>query len=428
VPAQGGTPVAASELDASRQEDSHNWPWFLPDGKHYIFFVHSHSTERTGIALGSLDSQQHRFLFRNDSNAVYASGYLVYVSGGYLLAQKLDVDRLEPAGEAVRIAEQVSAVLHNYHGTFAVSQTGTLLYFRGATEGSQLILRDRSGKTLGVLGPAARYICPRVSPDGRQVAVGIEDDAGKSDIWLLSFERGTRTRLTFDPGSTEVSIWTPDGTKIYYASTRAGQTHIYAKLANGAGTEEAILSTPGATLYPTDISSDGRYLAYQHNEGTKRAIWILPLFGDRKPFPLVQNDFLSVVPKFSPDGKFVAYLGNETGNYEVYITPFPGGGAKWQVSEHGGNVPAWRGDGKELYYQSGNDLVAVSVREVGSGVELGNPQRLFGISPVSGPNGPYDLLARDGSKFLINTSPEVSTTAPPVLITNWPEELKGSRQ
>ncbi|MGD1101875.1 MAG: protein kinase, partial [Terriglobia bacterium] len=373
VQAQGGTPVEASELDASKQEDSHRWPWFLPDGRHYIFFVHSSTSDHTGIALGSLDSKQHRFLFPNDSNAVYASGYLVYVSGGYLLAQKFDEGRLEPVGEAVRIAEHVSASLRNFHGTFAVSQTGTLLYFRDAGGGSQLTLRDRSGKPLGVAAPPAHYVWPRVSPDGKQLAVGIEDAAGKADIWLLNFERGTRTRLTFDPGSAEYPVWAPDGTKIYYASTRAGLSHIYAKLANGAGTEETILNTSGLGEIPIDISSDGRYLAYMRTEGTRRGIWILPLFGDRKPFPLVQNDFPSVVPKFSPDGKFVAYMGTETGTYEVYITPFPGGGAKWQVSEHGGSVPLWRGDGKELYYQSGNDLVAVEVREAGSGVELGNP-------------------------------------------------------
>jgi Tol biopolymer transport system component len=428
VQAQGGTPVAASELDASQQEDFHRWPWFLPDGRHYIFFVHSQSTDHTGIALGSLDNKQHRFLFRNDSNAVYASGYLVFVSGGYLLAQKFEADRLELVGEAVRIAENVTASLRNYHGTFAASQTGTLLYFRGAGNGSQLVLRNRRGKPLGVSGPPARYVWPRVSPDGRQVAVGIEDDTGKADIWLLSFERGTRTRLTFDPGSVENPVWSPDGTKIYYASTRSGLSHIYAKLANGAGTEEMILNTSGSTEYPMDISPDGLYLAYDRTEGMRRGIWILPLFGDRKPFPLVQTDFPAVAPKFSPDGKFVAYLGIETGNWEVYITPFPGGGAKWQVSEHGGNVPVWRGDGKELYYQSGNDLVAVEVRESGAGVELGNPQRLFGVSTVSGPNGPYELVARDGSKFLINAVPELSTPDPPVLITNWPEELKGSRQ
>ena len=428
VQAQGGTPVAASELDSSQQEEVHRWPWFLPDGRHYIFFVHSKAPDHTGIALGSLDSKQHRFLFHNDSNAVYASGYLVFVSGGSLLAQKFDLGRLESVGEAVRIAEQVSVTLHSYHGTFAVSQTGTLLYFRNAGGGSQLVLRDRSGKPLGVAGPPNRYIWPCVSPDAKQLAVGIEDTAGKADIWLLNFERGTRTRLTFDPGSAEYPAWTPDGTKIYYASQRSGQAHIYAKLANGAGAEETILNTSGLAEIPMDISSDGRYLAYQRTEGARRGIWILPLSGDRKPFPLVQNDFVSVVPKFSPDGKFVAYLGTETGNYEVYITPFPGGGAKWQVSEHGGNVPVWRGDGKELYYQSGNDLVAVEVREAGAGVELGNPKRLFGISPVSGPDGPYELLARDGSKFLINSSPELSTPEPPVLIINWPEELRSGRQ
>jgi hypothetical protein len=156
VQAQGGTPGAASELDASQQEDSHRWPWFLPDGRHYIFFVHSQAPDHTGMALGSLDSKQHRFLFRNDSHAVYASGYLVFVRGGYLLAQKFDVGPLEPVGEAVRIAEQVSASLRNFHGTFAVSQTGTLLYFRDAGGGAQLTLVDRSGKPLGVAGPPAR--------------------------------------------------------------------------------------------------------------------------------------------------------------------------------------------------------------------------------------------------------------------------------
>ena len=258
--------------------------------------------------------------------------------------------------------------------------------------------------------------------------MGIEDATGKSDIWLLNFERGTRTRLTFDPGSVHTPVWSPDGTKIYYASLRSGQRHVYAKLANGAGREETILNTFGLTETPIDISPDGRYLAYQRLEKVRINIWILPLFGDRKPFPLVQSDFDAVVPKFSPDGKFVAYLGTETGSYEVYITPFPGGGAKWQVSESGGIVPVWCGDGKELYYQSGNDLVAVEVREAGAGVELGNPKRLFGLTPVSGPNGPYELLARDGSKFLTNASPELSTPDPPVLITNWPQELKSGRQ
>ncbi len=429
VPAEGGTPVAASELDASRQEDSHLWPWFLPDGRHFIFFVHSKTSDHSGIALGSLESRQHRFLFPNYSNAVYASGYLVFVRGGYLMAQKFDSGRGELAGEAAPIAEQAAAFLKHNHGTFAVSQNGTLLYFRGAGVGSQLRLVDRSGHQLSVVGPPARYIWPRVSPDGKQVAVGIEDATSKSDIWLLNLERGTRTRLTFDSGSASTPTWAPDGTKIYYASTRAGETHIYARLANGAGAEETILNTPGTIEYPIDVSSDGRYLAYMRTQGPHHDIWVLPLFGDRKPFPLVQNNFIPVVPAFSPDGKFVAYMGNETGNYQIYITPFPRDGAKWQVSTGGGGLPAWRGDGKELYYYAGSDLMAVEVREAGGAVELGNPKRLFSMTmtTVTGPNGPYALAAPDGSKFLINGSPELSTAEPPVLITNWPEELKSGR-
>ncbi len=426
VPAAGGTPVAASELDVSRQEDNHLWPWFLPDGRHFIFYTHSKTADRSGIALGSLDSRQHRFLFPNDSNAVYASGYLVFVRDGYLMAQKFDTGRGELAGEAAPIAEQASEFLKYFHGAFAVSQTGTVLYFRWAGGGSQLRLVDRSGKTLGMAGPPARYIWPRVSPDGKQVAVGIEDASSKADIWLLNFERGTRTRLTFDPGgAASLPTWAPDGKKVYYASTRAGKTHIYTRLADGAGTEETILNTPGTSEYPMDISPDGRYLAYDRYEGQHSSnIWVLPLVGNPKPFPLVQNDFGAVAPVFSPNGKFVAYMGYETGSYQIYITPFPGGGAKWQVSAAGGAIPAWSGDGKELYYLTGGDLMAVEVREAGGAVELGNPQRLFSVSTVTGPDGPYALAARDGSKFLINGSPELSAAEPPVLIANWTEELK----
>ncbi len=426
VPAGGGTPVAASALDASRQEEGHSWPWFLPDGKHFIFYVHSRTPDQSGIALGSLDSKQHRFLFPNDSNAVYASGYLVFVRSGYLMAQKFDPGRGELAGEAAPIAGEASAFLKYNHGTFAVSQTGTVLYFRGAGGGSQLRLVDRSGKTLGMVGPPARYIWPRVSPDGKQVAVGIEDASSKADIWLLNLERGTRTRLTFDPGGAASGpTWAPDGKKVYYASTRAGEAHIYARLADGAGTEETILNTPRTSEYPIDISADGRYLAYDRYEGQHNsAIWVLPLINNRKPFPLVQNDFGAVAPAFSPDSKFVAYMGYETGSYQIYITPFPGGGAKWQVSTTGGEIPAWSGDGKELYYHTGSDLMAVEVREAGGAVELGNPRVLFSVSTVTGPDGPYVLAARDGSKFLINGSPELSTAEPPVLITNWPELLR----
>jgi eukaryotic-like serine/threonine-protein kinase len=216
------------------------------------------------------------------------------------------------------------------------------------------------------------------------------------------------------------------GKKIYFSSNRKVQNHIYAKTADGSGGEETVLESGVVSEYPRSISPDERYLAYVRTEpGTKTGmdIWVLPLFGERKPFPIVATEFTDVNPAISPDGKWMAYSNDETGQMQVYRTPFPGGGSKWQVSTTGGSSPHWRGDGKELFFIS-DHMMAVDVTLGGGSPQLGTPKPLFQTTAaVSGLSGPFDVT-RDGKKFLVHSMSLQLNDTPLTLVTNWTAELK----
>jgi serine/threonine-protein kinase len=222
-------------------------------------------------------------------------------------------------------------------------------------------------------------------------------------------------------------MWTPDGGKIVYVSNRKGKNDLYMKSADGSGSEEPVLVNDSDKTFPS-ISHDGRYLAYQRRatgSATGDDIWVLPLVGDRKPFALVQSPFMDATPVVSPDGKWLAYSSDESHRREIYITPFPGGGAKWQVSTAGGLSPKWRADSKELYFLSYDaNMNAVDVSGSGGSVTLGTPQTLFS-NTLQGQNfGPYDVTA-DGEHFLLNGAGELyGANTPLTLLTNWAAVLK----
>jgi serine/threonine-protein kinase len=222
-------------------------------------------------------------------------------------------------------------------------------------------------------------------------------------------------------------MWTPDGGKIVYVSNRKGKNDLYMKSADGSGSEEPVLVDDSDKTFPS-ISHDGRYLAYQRRatgSATGDDIWVLPLVGDRKPFALVQSPFMDATPVVSPDGKWLAYSSDESHRREIYITPFPGGGAKWQVSTAGGLSPKWRADSKELYFLSYDaNMNAVDVSGSGGSVTLGTPQTLFS-NTLQGQNfGPYDVTA-DGEHFLLNGAGELDgANTPLTLLTNWAAGLK----
>src|SRR6202050_588713 len=302
VPAAGGTPEPVSKLDVAKGENSHRWPWFLPDGKHFIYWSRtSRPGESPVIYIGELGSLQARSLTKSDTMAQYASGHLLFLRGQTLMAQAFNPGRMELSGEPQPIAEHIAVNGSTIRAMFSASETGTLVYQSGqASTGWDLVWCGRDGKELETVAQASRYIGPSLSPDGTRLAVTIfVGNQGIADNWVLDLARATRTRLTFSSGVSSYAnvggaSWTPDSKTIFYTSVSQGVFHIYAKAADGSSAERLVLESADASAYPGSVSPDGRYLVYvsrlNQNESSAH-IWALPLAGNGKPFPLVQSAF-----------------------------------------------------------------------------------------------------------------------------------------
>ena len=422
VSANGGKSVPVTKLDVSRNETTHRWPFFLPDGRRFLFFSGSHSTgaesELDAIFVGSLDGEKPKLLLNARSNAAYAAGHLLFVRQKTLLAQRFDPKSLELTGESFPIVENVQDDPGFFSAVFSVSDQGTLAYqtASGSSGLSELTWVDRSGKKLDVLGDPADYFEPRISPDGRRVAIAIEDPG---DIWIYDLARRVRTRLTFSGSDDFAPTWSPDSTRVAFSSQRTGSGDIYAKTASGTGADE-LLSTSKIFKVPNSWSPDGRYIAYvafQGALGSKADLWLLSL-ADRKTSPILQSPFDELQGVFSPDGRWLAYASNESGRFEIYVQPFPGPGGKWQISTAGGTQPRWARGGRELFFIApGGRIMSVEIR-TSTIVEAGTPQVLFSASLKNAPGPPYDVSS-DGQRFLVNV-PIGEESAPPItLVQNW---------
>jgi Tol biopolymer transport system component len=430
VSANGGTAVVVTEFDKDHTESSHRWPQFLPDGKHYLFFLRSWDKERTGIYAGSLDSKERRFVLHTGYRAVYVPpGYLLYLQDQTLIAQPFDAQKVELRGEPIPLADRPAVVGPNSSAMFSASETGILLYYPNVAGvfGWNLVWHDRTGKALETIGQDF-FSQPTISPDATKVAVATYDLMWWTpDVWILDLVRGTKTRFTFGPGIGASPVWQPDGQAIIYGSGQKGKPHIYRKALNGK-TADVLLETDGLFEIPRSICHDGRYLAYLRREGSVSArgeIWILPLFGDRKPFPLVQSQFDITDPAFSPDCKWVAYTSSDPGQTEVYVTSFPDGARKYQVSTGGGQIPRWRADGKELFFLApqNSNLVAVNVERNGQELRLGTPHPLFKAFGIGYRFNFYDV-SPDGQRFLISGYTQSLSNVPLTLVSKWSSELR----
>ena len=431
VSANGGKPEPASKIDVARNQNSHRWPHFLPDNRHFIFWArNSLGGGEQALLVGSLDSPETKLILTGVTTASYASGYLLFMRDQILMAQAFDPGRLELSGEATPIAERLAVNGASGVPEFSASDTGTLLYQTGEATGAwDLLWYGRDGKPAGTVAQQERYYYPDLSRDNDRLAVSLFNGAlGTADVWVLDLKRGTKTRLTFGPGTQLSAVWSPDGKSVYYSSNAKGGNQVYSKAADGSGAEQAALQEPEASEIPHSFTSDGRYLLFTRrllNDPQGNVdIWALPLFGDRKPFAVVQTAFSDLVPAASPAGKWMAYQNNESGRSEIYLTQFPGGGARWQVSTSGGADARWRGDGKELYFLDPSDSVmAVDVDSSGGTPRLGVPHALFQAMGVQRQVGTY-VVTSDGKKFLINSGSVKQGTEPLTLVTNWTAELK----
>jgi serine/threonine protein kinase/Tol biopolymer transport system component len=403
---------------------SHRFPQFLPGGRQFLFFS-TGGGETQGIYMGSLNSPEIKRLTSADTAGAYAPpGWLLYLRQDTLVARRFDIARGELTGDPITIANPVASSSNNY-GAFSVSSAG-LLSYRAGGSGSQRQLTwfDRSGKAVGMVGPPDDSIQDlRLSRDGRRVAVD-RDVANNTDVSIIDGPR--MPRFTFDPAIDFSPVWSPDGSRIVFASNRKGHFDLFLKPSNGESAEELLLES-AENKNPNDWSSDGRFILYlSTNPQTAYDLWVLPLSGDRKPFAFLKTKADERGGHFSPDGRWVSYQSNESGRFEIYVRPFPGPGGQWQISTAGGVGPRWRSDGKELYFVAPDgSVMAASIATEGETLQSGPPQKLFQPRILkAGTTGrvQYDV-ASDG-RFLIDVPVEQSATTPITLLMNWKPPTK----
>jgi serine/threonine protein kinase/Tol biopolymer transport system component len=437
VSAQGGAAEPATVLDRTKHT-TQRWPWFLPDGKHFIFLATSHTggdPKQNGIYFGSVDSTETHLVLATDSAAQYASGYLLYRANTALVAQPFDPKNGTLSGSAILVVNNLRDDVGVWRNIFAVSQNGLMIYQRGSTDSakSHLVVFDRAGKTIADYDPqeptatnlrallGVRDV--RLSPDNKRVAF-----ASGAGIWTLDLERKTKTRITFDEQVIQEPAWSPDGKELIFTAlvtTGGGNVEIRSKAADGSGSEKTLVAEQN-NYHSPGWSPDGKYLTYLWGEGERVvSLWIRPVSGDTKPVaavqpPSAQSNLISY--RISPDSHWVAYASDESGQQDIYITTFPQGKGKWRVSTNSGAFPAWSENGRELFFKDLTDNIFVcTVTPKGSEIEVGTPQRLFhAASPGIGLS--FDVSS-NGKRLLVNHSEEEGQV-PLQLVTNWPTELK----
>jgi Tol biopolymer transport system component len=407
------------------------FPTLIPGGRwvmYNISNVASAVAAPNSVRLVSVDGAIERTLFTADSSAVYADpGYVLYLRGSTLMARPLDPRSAQLRGEAEPVVDGVLPGIAA-QGTFSASANGVLVYRSGTLYMGQLIWLDRAGKPLGSIGGLASYTNPALSPDGRRLAVGIQQptEAGR-DIWVFDLDSGTPSKLTFDPEDELNPVWSPDGSRIAFSSNRKGARNLYVKSSSGVGDADLLLES-GLNKSIEDWSRDGRTLLYnQQVPGSSNDIWMFS-FDTRQPQPFVQTPFTEDHAKFSPDGKWVAYRSLESGRAEVYVQPFTGQSArgKWVLSSGGGQEPQWRADGKELFYATLENparIMAVDIVEKDGAIVHGTPHVLFETRLTSGGRNRW-VVTPDGKRFLAIVPPEEKAATTFNVIVNWPSLLR----
>lgn len=430
VPAEGGTPMAATQVKPASEPGqviSNRWPQFLPDGKHFLYMSAPNGacTELSELHFASLDGKQDISVMKTCSSAAFANGYLVYWRDGNLVAQPIDAHTGVLSGVPSAIVEHVSFDPLFSIVEFSVSTEGKLVYMTGdATLDRQLQWYDRNGRLLGTLGENDHYKGVAISPDGSRVAADTIS-VKESKIRIVD-ARGTRTLMTLNNSFGASPTWSHDGREIYFISNPNGPQDIFVRAADGSGEPREVVKFEKNVLGAlfVAVSPDGKSLAYAAIVDQPRGadIYTVAVSGERKPQPFLNTFANETAPAFSPDGRWLAYESTGSGRNEVYITPFPGGGAQYQVSTSGGERPLWRRDGKEIYYREGLRVMAVEVKAKADSLELSKPTALFELA-AGNLNGRYYDVAPDG-RFLANTSPLTAKAQSFSLVVNWPARLK----
>jgi eukaryotic-like serine/threonine-protein kinase len=415
VPAAGGPVVLTTQFDAARGEDAHYYPQFLPDGRHFLYYRRSKSNDRAGMYVGTLDDPKKGaadlLVLASEYRAIYGSGHLIRYTGETLVAQPFNPATFALTGSPVVVAGAVARISSNAYADMSASDNGVLAYCSANNSERTLRWLDRTGKTLSTVGASISDGNIKLSPDGTRV-LGRLSDRSRQGNWVLNLERGTRTRVTFDPPYND-AVWSPSGNEIaWFMPGREGQ--VYTRAADGSGVPRKV---PGALLGRGQLSewtADGRLLWFGAGEQAQD-IFETPAAGG-KPRILIGGPGSQGQARLSNDGRWIAYASTESSRSEIYVAGNNGDAGKWQISANGGSNPHWRRDGREIVYQSPDGLVSVPVMLSASSVALGKPATLFA------PAGPWDV-ASDFSRVLVAMPPENQNSSF-IILQNWNRLLK----
>jgi eukaryotic-like serine/threonine-protein kinase len=425
VSAAGGEPVAVTSLDRAKAT-THRYPWFLPDGKHFLYLSGSHVVEDTSplheIRIAALDGSRDELLVRARANAIHVPGYVLFVREQYLFALPFDARSLRATGDPVRIVDGVRYNPGFFHAAFAVSQEGTLVYSTAESAAPfQLVKVDRNGKEISRIGEPGEINEFRLSRDGNAVAVGI---GNPPDLWIHDVARNVRSRLTSGPMSEFGAVFSRDGSQLVYTSDDSIEsTEILLRRTDGSGETKKILSHL-STVFASDWSDDDRFLLVAVEKpvsggptGINAEYHVLPLEGKRELVPLIASSFQVGGATFAPDVRWVVFTSNETGQREVYVMPFPGG-AKRRISTTGARwaFPLWPRPGKELFWvDAQRRLMSVAVTPEG----FGAPVELYTL-----PQGTTGLDAFPGGEAFLELRRVAGDDRTPLtLVTNWPARM-----
>ena len=413
--AAGGGAASRLTFEGASDKEVNVWPTFLPDGRQFLFIVIG--GDSSGIYLGSIDSPSRTRLKPISTRGVTVLGYadphfVLFVQDRTLMAQQLDLANKRLIGEAVRIAEDVD---QNAPATaFSVSRAGVLAYWSGSRTISELTWVDRDGRNARNTGVRGAIVNIAISRDGGRLAIDRTDSVPPS-IWTLDLARGGATSRVTSGEYAMSPVWSPDATKLAFGSARQGPPNLYTSTIDRSRPDDRLTESQFVE-FPYDWSPDGRFLVFGRQQDAYD-IWVLPLSGDRTPRPYLTTPFAEWEGRVSPDGRWLAYSSNESGRTEVYVAKFPEYGDRQLVSTAGGNLPAWRADGRELYYRDEGRIMAVSVTTDGR-FQAGVPRLLFEDPGIVSQNETLGYaVGRDG-QFLLNRV--VERTSPPLtIVTDW---------
>jgi serine/threonine-protein kinase len=425
LPVAGGDREVLTVLHPERGELSHRFPQVLPGGDAVLFTIGTNtlqSWDDASIAVASMKTGEYKVVLEGGFHARYSpTGHLVYARSSTLFAVTFDLEDLEVTGRPVPVLRDVMTIRHFGGAAFALAENGSLVYAPGLsrTNDARVVWVDRDGRVEPLIETPRPFITLDLSPDGGALALRVF--GGIDSIWLYEFERGTLTRWTSE-GNHFNPVWAPNGKEIAFTVYQAGGAHLYKRAVDGGGKAD-LLAVRDPSTTATSWSPDGAVLLFnEYGVETGMDVWRLSLSGNGEPEPLLNGRANEMWAKFSPNGKWIAYQSDETGQFEIYVRPFPGGGDLRRVSTSGGDHPIWKPNGKELFYPSGDTMMAVPV-ETEVKLVLGRPTALF--ERRRNPAFPNFAVTPDGQRFIF-IDDSVAEPAPThlVLVQNFGEELK----